>query len=144
MKLLVDTNIVLDFLLEREPFFQQSKLLFEATKDKRIIIYVTPITVANLFEIAKLHTQDLERAKEVTAITLATLEICLLDHAVLQLASFELALASPTPDFEDAVKIACVLSQGLDAIVARDPKFSHPSVAALSVNDVLERISIPD
>lgn len=144
MKLLVDTNIVLDFLLEREPFFQETRLLFEARGSERIIIYVTPITVANIFEIAKLHTQSLELAKQATAITLATLEVCLLDHAVLQLASFELALASPTPDFEDAVKIACVLSQGLDAIVARNAKFSHPSVPVWSVNDVIQRARIID
>jgi len=105
---------------------------------------VTPLTVANLFEIAKLHTQDFERAKQATAIILATLEICLLDHAVLQLASFELALASPNSDFEDAIQIACVLSQGLDAIVARDPKFSHPSVAVFSVKEILQKISIPN
>ena len=30
MRVLIDTNIVLDFLLQREPFFQEAELLFQA------------------------------------------------------------------------------------------------------------------
>lgn len=30
MRVLIDTNIVLDFLLQREPFFQDAELLFQA------------------------------------------------------------------------------------------------------------------
>ncbi|ANV85044.1 hypothetical protein AWQ21_12065 [Picosynechococcus sp. PCC 7003] len=35
MKILVDTNIILDFLLQREPFFQDAELLFQAITRSR-------------------------------------------------------------------------------------------------------------
>ena len=33
MKVLIDTNIILDFLLEREPFFLDAEILFQAIVD---------------------------------------------------------------------------------------------------------------
>jgi predicted nucleic acid-binding protein len=50
------------------------------------------------------------------------MEICPVDRSVL-----ELALASTTSDFEDALQIACASIQGLDAIVTRDAELSTMS-----------------
>jgi hypothetical protein len=52
----------------------------------------------------------------------------------------ELALASTTSDFEDAVQIACTSIQGLDAIVTRDAELSTTLVAVLSVSQVLQQL----
>ena len=44
MRALIDTNIVLDFLLQRESFFQDAELLFQAIEAGQVIGYVTTTT----------------------------------------------------------------------------------------------------
>lgn len=63
MRALVDTNIILDFLLEREPFFQSAELLFQAIGTGQIIGYVTATTLTDIFYIARRHTQSTEQAR---------------------------------------------------------------------------------
>ena len=139
MKVLVDTNIILDFLLEREPFFHDAEVLFQKIASGQIIGYATATTLTDVFYIARRHTQSLERARQVIAIIISTMEICPVDRSVL-----EFALASTTSDFEDAVQIACASVQGLDAIVTRDADFSTVLVPVLSVSQVLQELETPE
>lgn len=139
MRVLVDTNIILDFLLEREPFLHDAEALFQEIASGQLIGYVTATTLTDIFYIARRHTQSVERAREAIAITLAFVEICSVDRAVL-----ELALASATPDFEDAVQGACALVQGLDAIVTRDAEFSAISIQVLSISQIMQQLKTID
>lgn len=43
MRILIDTNIILDFLLQREPFVQDAELLFQAIKSGRVVGYATAV-----------------------------------------------------------------------------------------------------
>jgi predicted nucleic acid-binding protein len=49
VRVLIDTNIVLDFLLQREPFFQDAELLFQAINAGQLIGYVTATTLTDIF-----------------------------------------------------------------------------------------------
>lgn len=99
MKALVDTNIILDFLLEREPFFHDAEASFQEIASGQIIGYATSTTLTDIFHIARQHTQSIEHERQVMAIILSAMEICPVDRSVLGL-----ALASTTSDFEDAVQ----------------------------------------
>ena len=59
MRVLVDTNIVLDFLLQREPFFQDADLLFQVIDTGQIVGHVTATTLTDIFYIARKHTRVL-------------------------------------------------------------------------------------
>ncbi|MBD2312241.1 PIN domain-containing protein [Desertifilum sp. FACHB-1129] len=135
MKVLVDTNIILDFLLERELFLQEAKLLFQAINSSQIKGYVTATTLTDIFYIARRHTQSLERARQSVVFILSSLEVCPIDRTVL-----ELALTSTTPDFEDALQVSCALAQGLDAIVTRDAKFPANSIQVLSIHELMQKL----
>ncbi|MDS3862026.1 PIN domain-containing protein [Thermosynechococcaceae cyanobacterium BACA0444] len=136
MRVLVDTNIILDFLLERAPFFIDAEALFQEIASGEIISYATATTLTDIFYIARRHTQSIERARQVIEITLSAMEICPVDRSAL-----ELALTSTTLDFEDAVQIACASTQSLDAIVTRDAYFSTSLVPVLSVSQVLQKLA---
>lgn len=135
MRVLVDTNIILDLLLEREPFLHDAEVLFQEIASGKIAGYATATTLTDIFYIARRHTQSIDLARQAVAITLATLEICPVDRSVL-----ELALRSAALDFEDAVQIACALVQGLDAIVTRDADLSTDSIQVMSVSQVLQQL----
>lgn len=136
MRVLVDTNIALDFLLQRQPFFQDAELLFDAIDSGRVIGYVTATTLTDIFYIARRHTRSNEQARQAITEILSVMEICPVSRAVL-----ESALGLSLVDFEDAVQVACAIAQGLDAIVTRDRQdFSSSPVIVLSVQELLLRL----
>lgn len=136
MRVLIDTNIVLDFLLQREPFFQDAELLFQAIDMGQIIGYVTATTLTDIFYISRRHTRSIEQARQAVLETLTVMAICPIDRAVL-----ESAFNSGLADFEDAVQIFSAVAQGLDAIVTRDVQgFLSSSVPVLSVEELLAQV----
>ena len=128
MKVLVDTNVLLDFLLEREPFKKDAEELFVVIDSGQIIGYVTATTLTDIFYIARKHTRSLELAREAVSSTLETMTICPINRNVL-----EAAFTSGLTDFEDAVQIYSAIAQNLDAIVTRDAKGFVSSPIPLSL-----------
>lgn len=140
MRVLIDTNIALDFLLQREPFFQEAELLFDAIDSGQVIGYVTATTLTDIFYIARRHTRSVEQARQAITEILNVMEICPVSRAVL-----ESALGLGLVDFEDAGQVACAVAQGLDAIVTRDKQdFSSSPVTVLSVQELLPRLRLQD
>ena len=136
MKVLVDTNVLLDFLLEREPFKKDAEELFAAIDSGQIIGYITATTLTDIFYIARKHTRSLELAREAVSSTLETMTICPVNRNVL-----EAAFASGLKDFEDAVQIYSAIAQNLDAIVTPDTKgFVSSPIPVYTVQKLLEKL----
>jgi predicted nucleic acid-binding protein len=135
VKVLVDTNILLDFLLQREPFFQDAELLFQALDSGQVVGYVTATTLTDIFYVARRHTKNIELARQAVAKTLTVMVVCPVNRAIL-----ESAFASGLADFEDAIQIACAVSQGVEAILTRDKQgFVSSSVPVLSIRECLQQ-----
>jgi predicted nucleic acid-binding protein len=136
VRVLIDTNIVLDFLLQREPFFQDAELLFQAIDTGQLIGHVTATTLTDIFYISRKHTRSIEQARQAVSATLTVMVICPTDRAVL-----ESAFNSGLVDFEDAVQIFGAVAQGLDAILTRDNKgFLSSPIPVFSIQDLLQRL----
>ena len=75
MKVLIDTNIVLDLLLEREPFVEDAIALFEMVEMSRIQGYIAATTVTNVFYIVR-KAQGRDTALLSVSRILAGLEQC--------------------------------------------------------------------
>jgi predicted nucleic acid-binding protein len=135
VRVLIDTNILLDFLLQREPFFQNADLLFQAIDSDRILGYVTATTLTDIYYIARRHTGSVEQARQAILETLTAMAICPVNRAVL-----ESAFSSGLTDFEDAVQIACAVAQGLNAVVTRDTDFSSTLISVLTVEEVMQQL----
>ena len=136
MRVLVDTNIVLDFLLQREPFFQDADLLFQAIDAGQVVGYVTATTLTDIFYIARKHTRSVEQARQAVLETLTAMVICPVNRSVL-----EAAFRSGLTDFEDAVQIFSAVEQGLDTILTRDAKgFLSSSIPVLSIQELFQQL----
>jgi predicted nucleic acid-binding protein len=136
VRVLVDTNILLDFLLQREPFFQDAELLFDAIDRGLVIGCVTATTLTDIFYIAQKHTRSIEQARQAVAEILTVMTICPVDRAVL-----ESAFNSGLTDFEDAVQIFCAVTQGLEAILTRDKRgFLSSPIPVLSISELLQQL----
>ena len=53
MKILLDTNVILDIALDREPFAEHAVLLFKTANEQKIQMFMTATTVTDLYYIAR-------------------------------------------------------------------------------------------
>lgn len=100
MRVLIDTNIILDVLQEREPFVEDAARLFERIDAGEIEGYIAATTLTNIYYIVR-KAAGATIAKNAIIQVLTDLHICAVNRAVL-----EQAIALNFPDFEDAVQYA--------------------------------------
>jgi predicted nucleic acid-binding protein len=114
MRVLFDTDVVLDLLLDRAPFAADAAALFELHERGRIDGYVSGITVVNVFYVTR-KLKGMETARLAVGELLKALGVCPVDGNVLGIAR-----GLPFSDYEDAVQHACAEAGGLGAIVTRN------------------------
>ena len=114
MRVLIDTNIVLDLLQERKPFVENAARLFERVDTGEIEGLIAATTITNIYYIVR-RAAGRVAAQGAIAQVLVDLTICTVDLEIL-----EQAHALDFEDFEDAVQYACAVVHRVDAIVTRD------------------------
>lgn len=116
MKILLDTNVVLDLLLERSPFVAQAKNIFETVEAGKIEGYLCATTLTTIYYlVSKQHSKPV--ADTIVKSLLQLFAIVKVDKGVL-----ELAIAENGNDFEDSVLYSGAWLEKLDGIVTRDKK----------------------
>lgn len=136
MRVLLDTDVVLDILAERQPFVVEASVLWLAHEQRRIEAYISPITPVNVFYILrrKIGTTP---ARQLVGDLLARMPVCSLDQAAIQVAQ-----ALPMADFEDAVQAAAAAAAGLDALITRNTRdYSGAPLAILTPTEALARMA---
>lgn len=135
MKILIDTNIVLDLILEREPFVENAILLFEQIECGNLAGYIAATTITNVFYIIR-KIEGREVALAAIHRLLIGLQFCAIDRQTI-----ETALSLGLKDFEDSIQLACATLDQLDAIVTRDPKdFSSSNLPIYSPTELLTQL----
>ena len=104
MRVLLDTNVILDFLLGREPFAGPAEEVWQAIQQGQAAGYVSPITPVNVFYIAR-KMKGAEYARQLVAGLLAVCPACPIDDSTMQA-----AIKLPMTDYEDAVQLASALA----------------------------------
>ena len=143
--ILVDTNILLDSALQRQPFNIEADNILRASDSSLIKIFVTATSLLDVFYLGSItRRKDLKYSREdayrealgdVRAFV-NTLEVCTVNFSRLRE-----ALAMPNIDFEDNVQVACAKAYHLDAIVTRDKKFPGSTIQVLSPTELLKRLT---
>lgn len=135
MKILIDTNIVLDLILERQPFVENAVLIFEQIERGNLAGYVAATTITNIFYIIR-KIEGREVALATIHRLLVGLQFCAVDRQTI-----ETALSLGLKDFEDSIQLACATLDQLDAIVTRDPKdFSSSNFPIYSAAELLTQL----
>jgi predicted nucleic acid-binding protein len=115
MKALVDTNVVLDVLLNQIPFSVNSKAIFDLAEDKRITGYISASSITDIFYIANKKIKD----REIVYQAIETLDALFLIVPVTKSTITE-ALALRWKDFEDAVQFIVAKENGIEYIITRN------------------------
>ena len=135
MVLLIDANILLDVLLNRNDFVEDSSLIWKLCETGRAKGYVSALTFANLVYIMRKQL-DPEKIKEVLRKLSLIFEFT--DFSVTDLAK---AAEMNWKDFEDAVQSATAERVHATCIVTRNVRdFANSKVIALTPAEILARI----
>lgn len=135
MRVLLDTNVILDFVLNRPPWSSYAAAILRAHQKGDIEGYISAITPVNLYYIAR-KMKGASEARLLVGQILASLKMCSVDQSVLQVAH-----SLPFADYEDAVQHACATASSMDAIVTRNLKdYKNATLPVYSPSDFLKRL----
>ncbi|MBW4055024.1 MAG: PIN domain-containing protein [Proteobacteria bacterium] len=134
MRVLFDTNIFLDVLMDRVPFSDPAAELFSKVEDGTIAGYVCSTSITTIFYLASKIIGAARAQVEVKKL-LNLFEVAPVNRAVL-----EFALTAGFADFEDAVIYAAACQVDVEAIVTRNQKDSKKS--KISVYSSAEMVNI--
>ena len=136
MKVLFDTNIIIDFLLDRDPFAEDAAILFALVEYSKIEGAICATTVTTVHYLIKKALGDAAAKQHISSL------LSLFDVAAVNRLVLEDALTSGFSDYEDAVIHSAALHCGAKFIVTRNPKDFRKST--LPVYDPSEFLKILD
>jgi predicted nucleic acid-binding protein len=116
-KVLLDTHILLDYLLTPRPGNAAAQRVIEMIVADKLTGCVSPISLLNIFFILRKQRTETER-KEIIESFLEILEIAALDFDAVQA-----ALYIPIEDYEDGVQYMCAVKLNVDLIITGDQQF---------------------
>lgn len=135
MRVLLDTDVVLDFVLERASFFEAAGELFELAAQDAYVGYVSAITPVNIFYLGR-KVKGAAPTQQAIRDLLTAVQVCPVDQTVLKD-----AFALPFADYEDAVQHASAAAAGLDAIVTRNlDDYKNATLPVFSPTDFLNHL----
>ncbi|MBN2411484.1 PIN domain-containing protein [candidate division KSB1 bacterium] len=110
----VDSDIILDLLLKREPYYLPAAHLFSLVEKRKIVACTTPVVMANIHYISARLT-DKKLALDNIRKLLSLLKITPVDEKTLLL-----AIDFRFTDFEDAVQYYAAKSRGISCFITRN------------------------
>jgi hypothetical protein len=135
MRVLLDADVVLDFVLEREPFAEAAGKLFELAAQGVCDAYVSAVTPVNIFYLGR-KAKGGDATKQAISDLLAAVRVCTVDQNVLNA-----ALTLPFADYEDAVQHASATASRLDAIVTRNlDDYKNAALPVFTPADFLDHL----
>ncbi|GHV64665.1 PIN domain-containing protein [Bacteroidia bacterium] len=116
-KILLDTDVILDFLFDREPFAENAARIISLCESGKIEGYITPVIISNTYYLLR-KTATHEEVIEKLRILLSIIDVLIIDkHIILQ------ALNSSFRDFEDALQnYSAESDKSIDVIITRNVK----------------------
>jgi len=133
---LLDTNIIMDALQERQPFDIEAKEILLRAQNAEFACYFTANAVTDIFYLYS-RARDLKSARQVLGFLLATYKIVSVTHE-----DCVNAMDIPIDDFEDALVASCAKKIEADYIISRDEKFLRGSspVKVIDAKDFLQML----
>lgn len=135
MKVLIDTNIILDVLCDRTEFLEASSRVWKYCEINKLSGVISAISVPNIVYILRKEL-DPDKTKEIIDRLLL-----IFDVAELKAEDLRKAAEMKTADYEDAIQMCCADRINADFIVTRNIRdFVSSPVPAVKPSELLDRI----
>lgn len=131
-RIFLDTNIVIDFLGERESFYEAAAKVLTLADKKKIKIFTSPTSISNThyllskYENAKIALEKIRKFKLLCGISIMDDEV------------IEKAIHADFKDFEDAMQYFSAVAADCDIILTRNEKdFKNALIPVMSAESYL-------
>ena len=136
-KILIDTDVILDFFFDRKPYSHNSALILSRCERGLLDGFVTPVIISNTYYLLRRtakHEKVIEKIKQLLTI----LHVLPMDRLVI-----EKALNSGFKDFEDALQNFAAINYGeIEVIVTRNVKdYKKSEIGVLSPESFVKLIN---
>ena len=133
-KVLVDTDVILDFFFDRKPFSEDASQILSWCESGKINGFVTPVMISNIYYILRKldkHEKIIENLKMLTSIV---------DIATIDKKTVLNALNSEFKDFEDALQnFSAINESDIQVIITRNIKdYKTSSLAVMTPENYLK------
>lgn len=134
-KVFVDTDIILDLLSQREPFYIYAANLFSQADKNRIKIYVSASSFAALYYIIAKNMSNNEARKIIGKFKVLVHVLPVNDKII------ELALNSAFRDFEDAIQYYTAVENDINILLTRNLKdYKNADIPVMSAQDFIQTL----
>jgi len=113
-RLFFDTNVLLDHLLDREPFADDATELWSMAERREIVGCISAVSFNFVYYIVRHYANERAARRAIKGLR-DVFEIAEVDAQIIHQ-----AMDSPFPDFEDAIQHACAVRTGATHLVTRD------------------------
>ena len=138
MKVLFDTNVIPDYLVQREPFYRDSREVIFLSAEKKLNGIIGAGSIADIHYICRKEYQSTE--KSLNVITDLLKLVTLVDTRAYDIHN---ALTFNMSDFEDAIIAATALREGAEYIITRNIKdFAQSPIPAVTPGDFLRKFVV--
>jgi predicted nucleic acid-binding protein len=135
-QIFLDTDIILDLLLERVPYHFPSMLLFEKAERKQVHLFASSVCFTNLFYILRKSYSRTDVYRMLNEIVISV-NILSVDSNIVKL-----SLLSGLPDFEDSVQMATAAGNKMDVILTRNVRdYKNSEVPVMTPDEFLNTLS---
>ena len=131
-KIFLDTNIILDFLGEREGFYEASAKIMTLADKKKIQVYTSPSSISNVFYVLAKYENSKIALEKIRKFKLLC-SMSVMDDEVV-----EKAIHSNFKDFEDAMQYFSALASNCNIIITRNEKdFKNAMILVMNAESYL-------
>ena len=137
-KLFIDTNIVIDLLAEREPFYEDAAKLFSLSDKKMIKLSVSSLTFANTNYLLQ-KTNSASTTKEILRKFKILTLVLSIDDKIIDLALND----SGFGDFEDAIQYYSAIENSQEILITRNLKdFKTSKIPVMTASEFIKTIKL--
>ena len=135
--LFIDTDVIIDFLIDRKPFSREAAIIFTLIEQKKLKGFSSSLTFSNLYYVLRKiesHNKDISKLDSLSKMV-GILKV--------EEQTIKNALASGFPDFEDSIQyFSAVDSKKIDVIITRNIRdFKKSEIPVMTPGDFLKTAS---
>ena len=135
--LFIDTDVIIDFLIDRKPFSREAAIIFTLIEQKKLKGFSSSLTFSNLYYVLRKiesHNRVISKLDSLSKMV-GILKV--------EEQTIKNALASGFPDFEDSIQyFSAVDSKKIDVIITRNIKdFKKSEIPVMTPGDFLKTAS---
>jgi predicted nucleic acid-binding protein len=135
--LFIDTDVIIDFLIDRKPHSREAAIIFTLIEQKKIKGYVSSLTFSNLYYVLRKvesHNKVITKLDSISRL----LTILKVDQQTIKD-----AIASGFQDFEDSIQYNCALDyKKIDVLITRNTKdYKNSEIPVMIPADYLKTVS---